>query len=435
MDAVRKKLLKARTGLLLEHPFFGSLCLRMNPVPDPKCATAWTDGRTLAYNPAYVAGLSEAQVKGLMAHTVMHPACQHHVRRRERDAHHWNMACDHAINWVLLDAGIILPPGYLDNPAYHGRSADDIYADLHSHGGEESRPSLTEGEGEAQGELDWDGPVGNMGEHDDPGDDSDSGTGEAGGDGDTPQGASDGETAESGSEQHGDPGGSGEVRDGQNDVEGGASDEGGTDEEWELAMAQAAQQARDMGDLPGSLERLIKEVLNPELDWQELLERFICDRARDDYSWTPPNKRFLHMNLILPSLSNRKLPEVVLAIDTSGSVTDAEMNQFGAEVSGILESFDTTVHVAYCDSTVTGSQSFGRNDLPLELTPEGGGGTDYRPVFEWVEQEGLDPACLVYLTDMECMHFPRCDPEYPVLWARVGGGGNTPPFGDMIDIH
>jgi predicted metal-dependent peptidase len=73
--------------------------------------------------------------------------------------------------------------------------------------------------------------------------------------------------------------------------------------------------------------------------------------------------------------------------------------------------------------------------LPLELTPEGGGGTDYRPVFEWVEQEGLDPACLVYLTDMECMHFPRCDPEYPVLWARVGGGGNTPPFGDMIDIH
>ncbi len=435
MEVARKKLLKARTGLLLEHPFFGSLCLRMTPVPDPKCATAWTDGRTLAYNPAYVENLSDAHVQGLMAHTVMHPACQHHARRKNRDAHCWNIACDHAINWILLDAGIALPPGYLDNPMYHGRTADEIYADLRSHGGEESRPALSEGEGEAQGDLDWDGPVGNMGEGDDPEDSSESGSGDAGGDGQIAEGSAGDDPADSADEQHGDPGGSGEVRDGHNDVEGGASDEGGSDEEWELALAQAAQQARDMGDLPGSLERLIKEVLNPELDWQELLERYICERARDDYSWTPPNKRFLHMNLILPSLSHRKLPEIVLAIDTSGSVTDTEMNQFGAELSGILETFDTTVHVAYCDSAMTGTQSFGRSDLPLELTPEGGGGTDYRPVFEWVEQEGMAPACLVYLTDMECMHFPECEPEYPVLWARVGGAGNPPPFGDMIDIR
>ncbi len=225
------------------------------------------------------------------------------------------------------------------------------------------------------------------------------------------------------------------MRDSEQDIEGGASDEGATDEKWELALAQAAQQARDMGDLPGSLERLVREMLNPKLDWQELLERFISERARDDYSWTPPNKRFLHMDIILPSLSHRKLPEVIVAIDTSGSVTEPEINQFGAEISGILENYDTTVHVTYCDSIITGAQSFGRHDLPLELVPEGGGGTDYRPVFDWVEREGMDPACLVYLTDMECMHFPEQEPEYPVLWARVGGGGKTPPFGDMIDIR
>jgi len=434
MDTVRRKLLKARTSLLLDHPFFGSLCLRMEPVEDSACATAWTDGCTLAYNPKYVSGLSDDQVQGLMAHTVMHPACQHHVRRCGRDARLWNMACDHAINWILLDAGITLPPKYLDNPAHHGLTADEIYAELKAESGSQDRPSLSSGDGEAEGEAEWDGLPGDTKEGDDLGGDLESGTGEAGGDDHVDDGVSGDDPADGAGDNSGDPGGSGEVRDAQRDVEGGSSLESGTDELWELALAQAAQQARDMGDLPGGLERLVTEVLSPRLDWQELLEKFISERARDDYSWTPPNKRYLHMDVILPSLSHRKLPEVVLALDTSGSVSGREMDQFAAELSGILETFDTTIHVAYCDMQLVGSDTFGRIDLPLELSPEGGGGTDYRPVFKWVESLGIDPACLVYLTDMECMHFPEREPEYPVLWARTGGGGKVPPFGDVIDI-
>ena len=434
MDSARRKIVRARTNLLLTQPFFGSLCLRMDPREDRRCATAWTDGRTLAYNPHYVAGLRDEQVEGLMAHTVMHPACQHHTRRNGRDSGLWNIACDHAINWILLDAGIELPPKYLDNPAYHGLTADEIYAVLHSHGGEEDRPFLSDKDGESDGEVDWDGATGEPGQGDDLGDDAETGAGEAGGDGLVEDGAAGDDPAEAGSEQPGDPGGSGEVRDGEKQTEGGASDESGSDETWELALAQAAQNAREIGDLPGSLERLIGETLDPVLDWRELLSRYINDRARDDYSWSPPNKRFLHLDVILPSLSHRKLPEVVLAIDSSGSVTGPEMDRFAAEVSGILEAFDTTVHVVYCDCEVKGTAVFGRWDLPLELAPEGGGGTDFRPAFAWVEGQGLDPACLVYLTDLESLGFPDREPEYPVLWARVGQGGKTPPFGDVIEI-
>ena len=433
MDAIRRKIVRARTGLLLEHPFFGSLCLRMEPREDPGCATAWTDGRTLAYNPGYVAGLRDEQVRGLMAHTVMHPACQHHTRRRGRDHDLWNMACDHAINWILLEAGIALPPKYLDDPAFHGLSADEIYAELHTHRAEEARPSPAVGEGEADGEVEWDGLETSSGEGEDLGDDGASASGEAGG-GESGDGSDQGDPAEDGSERTGDPGGSGEVRDGERQSEGGASDESGADEQWELALAQAAQQARESGDLTGGLERLIREVLAPELDWRELLARYVADRARDDYAWTPPNKRFLGMDVILPSLSNRKLPEVVLAIDTSGSVTEAEMARFGAELSGLLETFETTVHVVYCDCEVKGAETFDRSGLPIDIAPQGGGGTDYRPAFDWVDGQGLDPACLIYLSDLECSRFPGHEPGYPVLWARVGRTGTVPPFGDVIDI-
>lgn len=435
MDDVRRKIIRARTGLLLEHPFFGSLALRMSPAEDVRCVTAWTDGRRLGYNPGYVSGLSDVQVQGLLVHTVMHAACQHHMRRGDRDIGLWNVACDHAINWILVDAGITLPPKYLDNQEYHGLTADEIYADLRERGGEEDKPSMSDSEGESVTEADWDGLPGGAGEGDSPGESLDASGGEGDKEGKVDGDASVDSPGDDGSDMGGDPGGSGEVRDGGQDVEGGGSGEDRTDEQWELALAQAAQQAREVGDLPGSLERLVQEVLWPRLDWRELLGRFLSERTRDDYSWTPPNKRYVYLDVILPSLSHRKLPEVVLALDTSGSVTDREMEQFAAEVSGILESFDTTIHVAYCDCKLTGTDCFGRVDLPLTLSPEGGGGTDYRPVFDWIEQEQMDPVCLVYLTDLECCHFPEREPEYPVLWAQVGSSKTVPPFGDAIAVR
>ncbi|WP_027720868.1 DUF2201 family putative metallopeptidase [Maridesulfovibrio zosterae] len=137
-----RKLLKARADLLLHQPFFGSLCLRMNPVEDRASSSAWTDGKTFGYNPYYIEKLSGSQVEGLLAHTIMHPACQHHKRRNGRDERIWNMACDHSINWILLEAGFDLPDGYLDDEKYHGKTAEDIFTELNKEFDQEGNPGL-----------------------------------------------------------------------------------------------------------------------------------------------------------------------------------------------------------------------------------------------------------------------------------------------------
>lgn len=434
-ETIRRKLLKARTALVLDHPFFGSLCLRMTPEEDSTCRTAWTDGRTLAYNPAYVDSLEPDALCGLLAHTVMHPACQHHTRRKGRDHDLWNMACDHAINWLLLDAGLNLPVGYLDNPAYHGLNADEIYAALASAESGDGPGELGEsGDGPEQGDA---APEQAGSSHGEEGSgDEVSGSGGQGEQDGGPDSGDDGEAENSKDPgMSGDPGGSGEVRDADNeDGSGSPRGQEKADEEWRMALAEAAQQARDMGKLPGGLERLVKSVLSPRLDWRELLDRFIRDRARNDYAWTPPSRRHLHMGLYFPSLAQEALPEVVLALDTSGSVTAHDLEQFAAELSAILEQYDTTLRILYCDREIMGEQTVRREDLPLSLKACGGGGTDFRPVFRHVEETGMAPACLVYLTDMVSTCFPENIPPYPVLWARIGGGGRIPPFGNVIDI-
>jgi hypothetical protein len=130
----RRNVVRARSELVLDYPFFGHLALQMTLVEDCHCDTAWSDGRTLAYNPHYARMLSREKLKGLMGHVVMHPACRHHLRRNGRDPETWNMACDYAINWILLEAGLTLPDGYLDDPDLRGKTADDIYTRLTADG-------------------------------------------------------------------------------------------------------------------------------------------------------------------------------------------------------------------------------------------------------------------------------------------------------------
>ncbi|WP_415716701.1 DUF2201 family putative metallopeptidase [Maridesulfovibrio sp.] len=432
-----RKLLKARADLLLRQPFFGSLCLRMVPHEDCTCNGTWTDGKTLAYNPHFVDRISHEELQGVLAHTVMHPACQHHKRRGNRDARLWNMACDYSINWILLEAGFTLPDGFMDDEKYHGKNAEEIFTDLTRNFDQAGNPEIgkqqdgpkridieyEDGKGEGNdleaGEDDERSPTGEDGESSTEGIDSEEIE------------DSEGETDE---EQSADPGGTGEVRD-ADDAESGNGESGDeTDKDWLQALAQAVNLARDCGDLPGGLERFVQTMLYPKVDWRELLDRFISARARNDYAWTPPSRRHLHLGMYLPSLSTEQLPEIVLAVDTSGSIAPDELDQFATELSSILETYETTVRVLWCDLEITGEQLFSRADLPLELQAAGGGGTDFRPVFKWIEQNYIDPACLVYLSDMECGQFPEHEPDYPVLWARTGGGGYSPPFGDMIDV-
>ena len=366
----RTKLTKARTRLLLSQPFFGSLALRMGLIENPDIETMATNGRDVYFNPSFVDGLGMDELVGVLAHEVMHPACNHHTRRGSRYAERWNIAADYAINPVLIDNGFTLPEGALLDPNYSGLSAEAIYNRL--------PPTQSGGGGGGQ-------------------------------DGNCP-----------------DPGRCGGVMDAPGDNGNPSPAElASAEAEWRQAVAQSATIAKNAGKLPGDLARLVDEVLRPKADWREILRRFVEMSAKQEYRWTPPNRRFVHQGVYLPSCRSEQMPPVAIAIDTSGSVSQSEMNQFAAEITSILEDcMPEEIHVLYCDSRLRNAETFSPHDLPIELHPRGGGGTDFRPPFAWLDEAEIDPVCVVYLTDLCCSSYPRRagvpDPMGYVVAAGTG---------------
>lgn len=379
-----EKITKARAALILFQPFFGSLALHLRPVADPSVETMETDGRTLSLNPAFVEKLSFDELTGTIAHEVTHLACGHHARRGARDLRRWNVACDYAINGLLMEAGFVLPQGRLHDPRFDGMAAEEIYA------------LLAQEEG---------------------------------------SGGADGASNNPGTSPSADPGGCGGVRDAPGKDGGKASPAElcQAAQDWRIAALQAVQTAKAAGKLPGAIARMIEALRNPAVDWREVLWRFIQTTARNDYSWFPPNRRYVAMGLYLPSLRSEELGPVVIAVDTSGSIAQSLVAQFSAEISAILEDCrPEAVHVLYCDTEVAGVETLSPDDLPLTLKPQGGGGTDFRPPFAWVEEQGIAPACLIYLTDLVSRYFPA-PPGYPVLWASTTE--RTAPFGETLRLR
>jgi predicted metal-dependent peptidase len=434
-NEARARVVKSRSLLLLDHPFFGSLSLSMTLKEDPDCQTAWSDGSSLAYNPSYVGHLSRDELKGLVGHLVMHQVCKHHLRRGDRDPAQWNAACDHAINWILLDAGLTLPDGYLDNPEWRGKTADEIY-DLLSvredprEGGREEQVTNRDNGNEEKADSEETGSEDQASSRNEETDDGSPVPSKM----DSVNDPKENPRCKDGN--GGDPGNFGEVRDAPDPGgHSGTTEDAETREnEWKISLAQAAMQAKSMGDLPGALARLIDNILSPKLDWRSLLGRFINATARNDYALMPPNRRYLHRRLFLPSMRSEDLPEAVVAVDTSGSVSQAELEQFTAELTAIISDCAMEIHLLFCDAKVTEARKIHRMDLPVKLDYKGGGGTDFRPAFRWVEEQGLQPRYMIYLTDLACNRFPE-PPLYPVLWARTGPEDVKPPFGDVIEIR
>jgi predicted metal-dependent peptidase len=373
-EQASKALSTARCSLVLgkdaRSAFFATLALRLTPVVDWSVETMATDGKSLFYNPKFVNGLSPPELKGVVAHEVLHNALQHHVRRNQREPSRWNIACDCAVNPILVDAGFTLPRGRLmPNEGRFcnlppGKSAEEYYALLGK---------------DASGEAS-------------------------------------------------DPGGCGGVRDPGSQAEARQSHA-----EWQIAVAQAHQVAKLRGQLSGGLDRLVDAVLRPKLDWREVLRAFISRLARNDYAWSPPNRRFLHAGLYLPGLRSEELGEVVLAVDTSGSIGQEQLRRFAGETQGILDAYDCDLTVLYHDSKVKRVEHWQPCDGPLVLKPVGGGGTSHKPVFEWIDQQGISPACVVCLTDLYT-DFPEHEPRFPVLWAVVGSNTVMPPFGVRVEL-
>jgi predicted metal-dependent peptidase len=377
LSAARVKLILGRDA---KSAFFATLVLRLQPYVDWQIETIATDGKSLHYCPTFVTGLSPDELVGVLAHEAMHCALAHPFRRGSRDPEQWNIACDLAINPLLVQAGIVLPrnrlmPGEGTHASFEPfKSADEYYCLL-------SQPPLSS------------------------------------------------PTNEQESSAGADPGGCGQVIDPKQDD---PASQQQHEADWKVALVQAQQAAHGRGELPQGLGRTVQQIVHPPADWRCLLRAFVAQQAKNDYSWLRPNRRLLVQGLYLPGVHSEELGEVVLAVDTSGSISEELLNRFAVEVNAVLEAYDCTLTVLYHDTDIQAIQTWTSVDGPLQLTPVGGGGTNHGCVFEWLEQSAVTPACVICLTDLETT-FPDTTPPYPVLWA-VTGSSDQAPFGMVVPL-
>lgn len=419
---IERKLTRARTQLLLNQPFFGTLCLRLKLVPGV-LPTMATDGRRIVYDAAFVEQLKLPELEAVLAHEVMHCALGHHCRRGERDPALWNQAADLAINPILVSNGFTLPSGALLDPAFDNLSAEEIYARMLQRSRDESS---------AQPESTPQPP--NAGSGADAGQGSQGQQMQESGSGAQPPSApmQDAGGSEAGN-QLCSPGAFGEVWDATDEQGNPASqaENSRQQHEWSIAADQALRASKACGREPINLARPLNESRQSKQDWRALLRDFVAATAPSDYRWMPPNRRYVASGLYLPSVERSGVGTIVVAVDTSGSIGEEELEQFAGEITAISdEARPESIHVVYCDAAVQSFQEFGPSE-PIHLEPTGGGGTDFRPVFDWVNENQIAPVCLIYLTDLCCHSFPQV-PEYPVLW--VTDSRRTAPFGETIRI-
>lgn len=384
MNEIMGKLTQARSDLILDEPFFGTLALRLKVVEDPTCDTFWTDGKHLGFNPEYADSLSMAEILGVVCEEVMHNACGHSWRRDGRDPKIWNDACDYAIIPIIRKAGMAMPDDSLDDPRFYGLSAEMIFSmivkDKKSEDGKDGKDDQT-----SSGQGDKNTPKKKVG-----------------------------------------PGGRSEVRDAKGD------DVETQEVEMKVAVLQAAQAAKAQGKLPAGIEKLVEQIRRTRIDWKAALRRFVQMCAKQDYTWRIPNKKFIGAGLYLPDLQSEQMPPVVIYWDTSGSM-NAVQAECAAEAAAVIEECrPEKTYVVYGDAKVQRVEEFEAGE-PIEFHPKGGGGTKFEPIFEWVQEQGIEPACFIGITDL-MGSFPKETPDYPVIWVQPNGRRNA-PFGDVIRLE
>lgn len=410
LKPILTKLAAARTRLIMERPFLGALVMHLPlKVGGEGCTTTGTDAKAFYFNPEFIDNLNLAQTQFVLAHEAMHCAMGHPHRRNHRVKQRWDVACDHAVNLILIEEGL--------KPPLHGILADQNYMTLSA---EEIYPLIPEDTQEAsfdQHLFDTDSESGASPDETDRQDDPDAGKASGRG----REGQSEAEEKQgSGSQPSQKP----------NELSPSEREE--LAEQWKNRLAAAAQAARQAGKLSQSMMRWVDDLLAPSLPWRALLARFFAVNQRDDYSWRRPSRR--EGDALLPRLSSDGI-DVVAAIDTSGSISDDELREFVTELDALKGQVRARVTLLACDNHVADEspwefEPWDTMALPDELS--GHGGTDFRPVFDWVEQENRCPNILVYFTDAEG-DFPAAPPNYPVIWLVKGKG--AVPWGERVQLN
>ena len=424
-ERAEARLAAARARLILDKPFLGALVLRLPLVPAGAwCRTTGTDARRLFYNPQWIASLTAAEVQFALAHEALHCALGHFARRGHRVRRLWDLACDFAINPLLIEEGLTPPPGAEVLALYRGMAAEEIYPCLDD--------TLDQ---ETLDDHFWDG--------DDGGQDAPAGSGQAdrGNAGARADASEIGEPTRRGSATDagaGDPADAAEAAEaaGQAPTSLSARDRESLQRQWERHLAGAAQRAREAGKLSGTLARLVEAALAPQVSWRAALAQHLSQTARDDYSWQRPSRRTGEASgdVIWPSLHSRS-GEIFVALDTSGSIADEDLRQFLGELNAIKGALPVRITLLACDAGLAPDAPWvceAWQELRLPRAFEGGGGTAFAPVFDWIDSAGAHPDALVYFTDGDG-EFPLLPPNYPVLWLIKGR--RPVPWGRRIQLN
>jgi predicted metal-dependent peptidase len=436
-----EKIAKAREALILDQRFFGNLIWAMpvvlaTQIRGQRIDTAATDYARVYFNPGYIDTLTLGEVKGLYCHEVLHPALGHNLRRNGRDPLLWNIAGDYAINPMILAAGMILPKGALVNPAYARMSAEEIYVREMAKANAKQAPAPQRKA--AQG-PEQDGKGDDATKDDNASDKpQDAPQDNDGQDQDQDQGQGQGNDQGKDEDDKPDFSKPGLVLDAINE-DGSAltdADRREAEADMQVKIIQAATIATKAGQDAAGFERLVEDAKNPREDWVEVLRRFIQQNVQTqaDPTWSKLNRRAFALGTMLPGRTKEGMGELLIAIDTSGSMDDLLVGKSIAELKAILE--DTsyeTVTVMACDDYVRWHATFDKGEDPVIRVP-GGGGTAFSPVWRKAEALGLTPGACVYFTDLDCYDFGE-EPEYPVLWAQWGIYPNKPPFGEVVKVE
>ena len=191
-----------------------------------------------------------------------------------------------------------------------------------------------------------------------------------------------------------------------------------------------------------ALEEMIRRSHESEISWSDILKEFMTSTAATDHTWRHPNRRFVSDGLYLPSMRAEGMPPIVFVIDTSGSMSTPALDAVWGEVLGVIKDTNPEeVIVIHADDRVNKIDRFDASEAPETIEASGRGGTAFAPAFAAVEDLDVEPACMIYLTDLYCNadDYPKDDPDYPVLWATFNGPRNddgwyTPRFGERIDV-
>lgn len=400
-EAAFQKITAAKYKMVSRQPFFASIALFLPFIEAPwlNPPTMATDMQNIYYHPQFVHDCSQHELIGVIAHETCHVAFLHGTRRHDREPRLWNIACDYAINPIILDAGMKLPGLGLYEDKYRNMTAQAIYADLQKN--QDAIKKILDKM-----------PIFQIG-----------GNGE-------PQ-AGDGNPGD-GDIIHG-----GIIDTSQfKDADGKQISATEIEHAIKMKVAGAAQAAKSIGKMPGGFEGLLEAVGKPVINWHEYIQAWVKGHTPDDFTWARPNRRMLaNHRVYMPSMVLRGAGTGVLSIDTSGSVSDQELIKYITEIVGVIEMCKPEKLVIIQHDAII--QQIDEWDMSMDfssLKVKGRGGTCIAPVFKHLREIDDEIDWMICFTDMGINDYPTVDkaPEYPVLWAATGP--DNAPFGTYIPV-